>query len=111
MKDLPKMSDRFELVKKLGQGTFSFIYEAVDRVMGRNMALKIEKKDKNRNILVFEYKVLKHLKDLKHVCNVYDFIRNDENVYLPYKYSQEQHGQHQNALLEKQSYIVMDLLG
>jgi predicted Ser/Thr protein kinase len=52
------------------------------------VALKIEKKDKNKTILYFEYNVLNVLKGLKHVCNVYDFVKNSE-----------------------QNLIVMDLLG
>ena len=72
MKDTPKISDRFNLGKKLGQGTFStlkfstyllgFIYEAYDKKLGKNVALKIEKKDKNKSILLFEYNVLNMLK-------------------------------------------------
>lgn len=48
----------------------------------------MEKKDKNKSILIFEYNVLINLKGLKHVCNVYDFVKNSE-----------------------QNLIVMDLLG
>jgi len=43
-----------------------FIYEAFDSVMQRNVALKIEKKDKNKNILMFEYNVLNCLKGKSH---------------------------------------------
>lgn len=50
--------------------------------------MKVEKKDKNKSILIFEYNVLTNLKGLKHVCNVYDFVKNSE-----------------------QNLIVMDLLG
>lgn len=39
-----------------------FIYEAYDKCLQRNVALKIEKKDKNKNILMFEYSVLGCLK-------------------------------------------------
>lgn len=64
------------------------------------MAIKVEKKDKNKNILIFEFQVLNHLKGktphasfttlvgLKHVPNVYDFVHNSE-----------------------QNLIVMDLMG
>ena len=52
------------------------------------MALKVEKKDKNKNILIFEYQVLTSLKGLEHVPNVFDFVNNSE-----------------------QNLIVMDLLG
>ena len=71
--------------------------------MSRNVALKVEKKDKNKNILKFEYSVINCLKGkadylvmwyihihigLKHVCSAYDFVVNPE-----------------------QNLIVMDLLG
>ena len=72
----------------MGQGTFSFIYQAYDNQLKKDVALKVEKKDKNKSILIFEYNVLINLKGLKHVCNVYDFVKNSE-----------------------QNLIVMDLLG
>ena len=53
-----------------------------------NVALKMEKKDKSKNILKFEYQVLQHLKGLSHVPNSYEYIQNME-----------------------QNFIVMDLLG
>ena len=65
-KDCIKISDRFTIRHKLGQGTFSktivslftfigFIYEAYDKVLQQDVAIKVEKKDKNKNILIFEY--------------------------------------------------------
>ena len=39
-----------------------YIYEAYDKILQRNVALKIEKKDKNKSILIFEYNVLNMLK-------------------------------------------------
>lgn len=39
-----------------------YIYEAYDKQLGKNVALKVEKKDKSKNILKFEYQVLTHLK-------------------------------------------------
>ena len=44
------------------------IYEAADKVLNKNVALKIEKKDKNQNILIFEYNVLQSLQG-KYRCN------------------------------------------
>jgi len=32
-----------------------FIYEAYDKNLDKDVALKVEKKDKNKNILIFEY--------------------------------------------------------
>lgn len=39
-----------------------YIYEAYDSQLRMNVALKMEKKDKSKNILKFEYQVLQHLK-------------------------------------------------
>ena len=39
-----------------------YIYEAFDANLRMNVALKMEKKDKSKNILKFEYQVLSHLK-------------------------------------------------
>jgi len=64
-KDSLKISDRFIIRHKLGQGTFSkitlivtklgLIYEAFDKVLQQDVAIKVEKKDKNKNILIFEF--------------------------------------------------------
>jgi tau tubulin kinase len=87
-KEVPKISDRFQLQQKLGQGTFSYIWQAYDTKLEKNVALKIEKKDKSKNILRFEYQVLQHLKDLQHVPNAFGYVQGVE-----------------------QNLIVMDLLG
>lgn len=76
---------------KLGQGTFSIIYEAFDRQQNMNVALKIEKKDKQKTILLFEYHVLQSLVGkyptppnslcligLPHICTFYDFVPNND---------------------------------
>jgi len=39
-----------------------YIFEAYDANLRMNVALKMEKKDKSKNILKFEYQVLQHLK-------------------------------------------------
>jgi hypothetical protein len=73
-KETLKIIDRFVLKHKLGQGTFSklilvlfqicagYIYEAFDKHLSKDVALKVEKKDKNKTILLFEYNVLLNLK-------------------------------------------------
>ena len=65
-----------------------YIYEALDRHLNKDVALKVEKKDKSKTILMFEYNVLINLKGLEHTATVYDFVQNSE-----------------------QNLIVMDLLG
>ena len=47
-----------------------YIYEAYDKQLGKNVALKVEKKDKSKNILKFEYQVLTHLKGKQMQLNI-----------------------------------------
>jgi len=47
--------------KQLGQGSFSTIYSAYDNVRKEWVALKVEKADKSKKILMFEYQVLRNL--------------------------------------------------
>ena len=66
-----KIEDRFTLIKELGQGSFSkcfnpqlnpfigTLYSAEDCIRKEKVALKIEKPDKSKRILMFEYDILK----------------------------------------------------
>ena len=50
------------------------------------VALKVEKADKSKKILIFEYQVLQQLQGtrgfhrlgLPHICQIYDFIKSDK---------------------------------
>ena len=46
----------------LGWQLLGLIYEAYDKVLQQDVAIKVEKKDKNKNILIFEFQVLNNLK-------------------------------------------------
>lgn len=69
---------RFRIGKLLGQGSFSDVYIAYDSQLSKDVALKIEKANKPKNVLKFECTVLNELQGLKHVCHLYDFIINDD---------------------------------
>jgi len=101
--------DRFAIKKQLGQGSFSTnflhsrngssgaepanlsigtIYSAQDNHRNEMVALKIEKADKSKKVLIFEYQVLKNLQgialpcsaslDLPNICKIYDFIESGQ---------------------------------
>lgn len=73
-----KPNDRFLLLKQLGQGSFSIylnfikdafifvgtIFSAEDKLRNEKVAVKIEKPDKSKRILMFEYDVLKQLQGM-----------------------------------------------
>jgi predicted Ser/Thr protein kinase len=60
---------RFEYKQQLGEGSFSKnisiiigkIYQAFDKSLKRDVALKIEKEDKHKKILKMEFDILKNL--------------------------------------------------
>jgi predicted Ser/Thr protein kinase len=62
---------RFEFKQLLGEGSFSIIlfipgkiFQAYDKLLKMDVALKVEKEDKNRKILRLEYEILKNLQGL-----------------------------------------------
>jgi predicted Ser/Thr protein kinase len=50
------------------------IYSADDRIRRETVALKIEKPDKSKRVLMFEFDVLKQIQGLNHTPSVYEFI-------------------------------------
>ena len=69
---------RFKVLKQLGQGSFSTIYSAYDSKRKEKVALKVEKPDKSKRILMFEYDTVLQLQGLDNICEVYEFVeRND----------------------------------
>ena len=51
----PSHRQGFKILQELGQGSFSVIYQAIDYARNKEVAIKMEKADKARRILVAEY--------------------------------------------------------
>jgi predicted Ser/Thr protein kinase len=65
----------------LGQGSFSIIYSALDLKNNQKVVLKVEKPDKSKRILIFEYDTLQQLQGLPNTCEVFEFVeRNGAGV-------------------------------
>jgi serine/threonine protein kinase len=56
--------NRFDIKQQLGEGSFSKIYQAYDKHLKREVALKVEKEDKHKKILKFEYEILRNLQGI-----------------------------------------------
>lgn len=78
---------RYEILKLIGEGSFSKTYSAKDNLLNKSIAIKVEKPDKDKRILKSEYDILKALQVTKCIPRVYDYIEG------------------------KISFIVMELLG
>lgn len=71
MQKLNASQGRFNIKKQLGEGSFSkslitlgVLYSAYDNVLKETVALKVEKADKAKKVLLFEYKVLRDLQGI-----------------------------------------------
>lgn len=53
--------NRFKIIKEIGSGSFSIIYHASDNHKSSDVALKMEKPDKAKKILIGEFEFLKKL--------------------------------------------------
>lgn len=69
------VNDKFEFKKRIGKGNFGEVYLATD-YNKREVAVKVEKKGHNN--LEFEYNILKDLKDIDSVPQIYDLIKTEK---------------------------------
>lgn len=73
----PVLVSKNSLVKALSvlsYATLGTTYSAFDFQRNETVALKIEKPDKPKRILSFEYQILQSLQNLPHICPVYEFV-------------------------------------
>ena len=68
MMETLKTNNHIEILEQLGEGSFSNqklklgkIFRALDKLKNKEYAIKVEKEEKNKKILHFEYGVLKDL--------------------------------------------------
>lgn len=82
------VAERWKVVEKIGEGTFSQIYLAFSLSDNRRVAVKVEAPSALKPVLEWESSILKSLQDCDHVCR--------------YLY----HGKHAESTV-----LVMELLG
>lgn len=108
------LSKRFEIQQVLGEGSFSKIFSAYDHKNRLKVALKVEKEDKHKKILKFEYDILKSLQGLPHIPTLYDFIDNSRGGVV-FGANNDPANSTKNSIFnssgEGLNFIVMELLG
>jgi len=80
MESLPEI-EGYEIIKKLGSGTFGIVYKAIDKSNNNEVAIKVEKKSKISR-LKNEKDIYDLLKDHAGFPNIYKFIKTDENTIV-----------------------------
>ena len=74
---VPSSRKGYKIVQELGSGSFSVIYQAIDYTRNREVAIKMEKQDKARRILIAEYQYLIKLRGLCGIVTVLDFVNQE----------------------------------
>lgn len=87
--DVEKRLLNFKKIRKIGEGTYGEVYEAIDLSNNNKVALKkirIENKDEGIPITALrEMCILKHLKH-ENVVDLYEIIQDIEKIILIFEY-------------------------
>ncbi len=88
--DVEKRLNEFRKVRKIGEGTYGEVYEAIDTINNRKVAMKkmrIENKDEGIPITALrEMCILKHLRH-NNVVQLYEIIQDVDKIVLIFEYA------------------------
>ena len=87
--DVEKRIANYEKGKKLGEGTYGEVFEAIDKTKNITVALKkmrIDNKEEGIPITALrEMCILKHIKH-ENIVELYDIIQDIDKIYLIFEY-------------------------
>ena len=87
--DVEKRLSNFLKIRKIGEGTYGEVYEAIDTTNNNKVALKklrIENKDEGIPITALrEMCILKHLKH-ENIVELYEIIQDIDKIILIFEY-------------------------
>lgn len=90
---IPHKLDGYELIKEIGQGSFSTVYMANQLLTQTNVAVKAIKLGRlNRKLmenLQSEISVLRTISDNKNIVKLIDIVKREKYVYLVMEYCSE----------------------
>jgi serine/threonine protein kinase len=61
MQTSEKVGNKYEIIRKIGEGSFSIIYEAINTKTNQKVAVKIESVDNKHPQLIYECKLYNYL--------------------------------------------------
>lgn len=87
--DVEKRINNYERGKKIGEGTYGEVYEAIDKTKNITVALKkmrIDNKEEGIPITALrEMCILKHIKH-ENIVELYDIIQDIDKIYLIFEF-------------------------
>ncbi|MEM7316960.1 MAG: protein kinase, partial [Planctomycetota bacterium] len=103
------VADRYVLRDKLGEGGNGIVFLAFDQILGRNVALKVERRNEVaalKEALAREAKMAAQLSH-RNIAAVYDFGAHDEQPYTTFEYVEGKTLRH--AMIERGSWQLSDI--
>ncbi|GMM28885.1 serine/threonine protein kinase [Martiniozyma asiatica (nom. inval.)] len=80
-----KSIERYNIGQRLGEGAFSIVYEAVDKISGEKVAIKVIKKyeldEKQRRNVLKEVNLMSQLNH-PNIVKLIDFVENEQYYYI-----------------------------
>jgi serine/threonine protein kinase len=76
------IAERWKIVEKIGEGTFSQIYLAYSIHENQRVAVKVEAPSSLKPVLEWESSILKSLQDCNHVCRYFYHGKHAESTVL-----------------------------
>ena len=74
---------KFEILEKIGGGSFGQIFKVKDKVSNEILAMKIEKKREGKQMMVLrEYQIMKDFKAENGFAQTHSYLKNDDYHYL-----------------------------
>lgn len=74
---------KFEILEKIGGGSFGQIFKVKDKVSNQIVAMKIEKKREGKQLMVYrEYQIMKDFKNETGFAQLHSYLKNDDYSYL-----------------------------
>lgn len=90
--DVEKRINNYEKTRKIGEGTYGEVYEALDKAKNITVALKkmrIDNKEEGIPITALrEMCILKHIKH-ENIVELYDIIQDIDKIYLIFEYVEQ----------------------
>lgn len=84
-------TEEYEIKEQIGEGNFTKIYLAYNKILKKNVALKIAEKARliklhKEKELFIEKHCLTKLKEIPSVVNIYETFQDDINIYISMEY-------------------------
>lgn len=90
--DVEKRISNYEIIDKLGEGTYGEVFKALDKTKNINVAIKkmrIENKEEGIPITALrEMCILKHIRH-ENIVELYEIIQDIDKIYLIFEYVEQ----------------------